>query len=263
MTQRTWQALILAMHELLCLSIYSLYTLRWHHNEHDGVPNHRRLDCLLNRLFRCWSKKTPKLGVTLCWESTGHRWFPSQRAGNMENIPFDVIIMNPIMMNSHKSHAMPAREGGVLGIPCEALFWSISRTCHFEVVYDITLSYPVLKEVPLFMSHYLCNEPVDSYLWGKRVPPIFLYSCNEMFYIVTGTGWHRFAMWSYYMFPFVLIAQRWWSYLGSRWKVHVFFRINPTSGRRLHWLHDLLRIEGQQCGTFSILKLWTKIIRLN
>ena len=200
------------MHELVCLFIHSLSTLRWRYNERDGVPNHWRLDCLLNRLFRCWSKKISKLGVTCLCEGnppiTGG--FPSQRASDVENIPFDVIIMNTIMMNSHKSHAMPAREGGVLGIPCEALFWSISRTCNFEVVYDIMLSYPVMKEFPLFMSHYLCNEPVDSYLWGKWVPPIFLCSCIEMFYIVTG-GWHRFAMRSFYMFPFVMIVQwSWW-----------------------------------------------------
>ena len=42
-------------------------TLQWRHNEGDGVSNHRRLDCLLNRLFRCRSKKTSKLRVTgLC-----------------------------------------------------------------------------------------------------------------------------------------------------------------------------------------------------
>ena len=26
-------------------------SLQWRHNEHDGVSNHRRLDCLPNRLF--------------------------------------------------------------------------------------------------------------------------------------------------------------------------------------------------------------------
>ena len=41
--------------------------LEWRHNERDGVSNHRRLVCLLNRLFRCTSKKTSKLRVTgLC-----------------------------------------------------------------------------------------------------------------------------------------------------------------------------------------------------
>ena len=27
-------------------------SLQWRHNERDGVLTHRRLDCLLNRLFR-------------------------------------------------------------------------------------------------------------------------------------------------------------------------------------------------------------------
>ena len=42
-------------------------TLQWRHNGYDGVSNHRRRDCYLNRLFRRRSKKTSKLRVTgLC-----------------------------------------------------------------------------------------------------------------------------------------------------------------------------------------------------
>ena len=37
--------------------------LQRRHNEHNCVSNHRRHDCLLNRLFRRRSKKTPKLLV--------------------------------------------------------------------------------------------------------------------------------------------------------------------------------------------------------
>ena len=39
-------------------------TLQWHHNERDVVLNHRRSDCLLDRLFRHWSKETAKFRVT-------------------------------------------------------------------------------------------------------------------------------------------------------------------------------------------------------
>ena len=39
------------------------YTLQWCHNERDGFSNHRRLDYLLNLLFRRRSKKTSKLRV--------------------------------------------------------------------------------------------------------------------------------------------------------------------------------------------------------
>ena len=37
--------------------------LQWRHNDRDGVSNHRRFDCLLNRLFRRRSKKTSQLRV--------------------------------------------------------------------------------------------------------------------------------------------------------------------------------------------------------
>ena len=42
-------------------------TTQWRHSKRGGVSNHRRLDCLLNRLFRRRSKKTSKPSVTdLC-----------------------------------------------------------------------------------------------------------------------------------------------------------------------------------------------------
>ena len=42
-------------------------SLRWRHNERDGLSNHQRNDCLLKRLSRRRSKKTWKLRVTgLC-----------------------------------------------------------------------------------------------------------------------------------------------------------------------------------------------------
>ena len=63
-------------------------SLQWRHNGHDGVSNHQLYDCLLNRLFSCSSKKTPKLRVTgLCAGNspvTGE--FPAQRASNAENV---------------------------------------------------------------------------------------------------------------------------------------------------------------------------------
>ena len=64
------------------------YPLQWRHNEHDGVLNHQRHHCLLNRLFGCRSKKTSKLRVTgLCaGNSPGTGEFPAQKASNAENV---------------------------------------------------------------------------------------------------------------------------------------------------------------------------------
>ena len=51
---------------LLCLIWWCIVILSLHrrHRERNGVSNHRRLDCLLHRLFRRRSKKTSKLRVT-------------------------------------------------------------------------------------------------------------------------------------------------------------------------------------------------------
>ena len=63
-------------------------TWEWRPNECDGVSNHQRIDCLLNRLFSRRSKKTSKLRVTgFCEENspvTGE--FSAQRACNAENV---------------------------------------------------------------------------------------------------------------------------------------------------------------------------------
>ena len=64
------------------------YSLRWRHNELDGVSDHQAHDCLLNRLFGRTSKKTSKLCVTgLCaGNSPGTGEFPAQMASNAENV---------------------------------------------------------------------------------------------------------------------------------------------------------------------------------
>ena len=65
------------------------FSLQWRHNGRDGVPNHRRLDCLLNSLIRRRSKKLSRLCFTgLCeWNSPVTGEFPAQRASNAENVP--------------------------------------------------------------------------------------------------------------------------------------------------------------------------------
>ena len=65
-----------------------MFSLQWRHNEDDDVSSHRRLDCLLNRLFKRRSKKTSKLRITgLCEGNspvTGD--FPAQRSSNAETV---------------------------------------------------------------------------------------------------------------------------------------------------------------------------------
>ena len=76
-------------------------TLHWRHNGRDSVSNHRRLDCLLNRLFRRRSTKISKLRVTAICEGsspvTGE--FPSKRASNTENVS--------IRLRHHETFPLP------------------------------------------------------------------------------------------------------------------------------------------------------------
>ena len=61
--------------------------LRRRHNERDGVSHHRRLDYLLNRLFRRGSKKTSKLHANgLCEGNSPLTGVPAQRADKAENV---------------------------------------------------------------------------------------------------------------------------------------------------------------------------------
>ena len=61
-------------------------TLQWRNNEHYGVPDHQVHGCLLNRLFRRRSKKTPTLHVTGygAGNSPVTDEFPTKRASNTE-----------------------------------------------------------------------------------------------------------------------------------------------------------------------------------
>ena len=80
-------------------------SLQWRHNERDGVSNHSRLDCLLNRLFRRWSKKASKLRVIDIW-GVIHRW--------------------PLTINNSESHSRndsPPPNHSFQGKSFEALHW--------------------------------------------------------------------------------------------------------------------------------------------
>ena len=83
---------------------YTEPPLQWRHNEHDGVSNHQPHGCLINRLFRRFSKKTSKFRVTgLCAGNspvTGE--FPAQMASNAENASIrwrtsSCVVLSPII----------------------------------------------------------------------------------------------------------------------------------------------------------------------
>ena len=71
-------------------------SLRWHHNDHNGISNHHSHDYLLNCILGRISKKTSKLRVTgLCAGihrrpvNSPHKWPVTQKM-----FPFDDVIMS-------------------------------------------------------------------------------------------------------------------------------------------------------------------------
>ena len=87
-------------------------SLQWCNNDPDGVTNHQRIDCLLNRLFRHRSKEISKLRVTgLCeGNSSVTSGFPSQRASNTENVFIwwrHHVIQGPLLVGLFHSTAAP------------------------------------------------------------------------------------------------------------------------------------------------------------
>ena len=74
---------------------HTFIALQWRHNERDGLSNHRRRGCLLNRLFRRRSQKTSKLRVTGLCEGI-QRWpvnSPHKGPVTRKMVPFDDAIM--------------------------------------------------------------------------------------------------------------------------------------------------------------------------
>ena len=70
-------------------------TLRWRHNELDGVSDHQPHGCLLNRLFGRRSKKTSKL-ASLAFVRGIHRGpvnSPHKWPVTWKMFPFDDVIM--------------------------------------------------------------------------------------------------------------------------------------------------------------------------
>ena len=56
----------------------TVMSLQWRQNEHDGVSNHRRLDCLPNRLLSRRAKKMKEnIKAARHWPLLGDGKFPS------------------------------------------------------------------------------------------------------------------------------------------------------------------------------------------
>ena len=83
-------------HQQVQCRLQKTFSLQWYHNGRDGLSNHQRLHCLLNRLFRRWSKKIPKLRVTGFVRGVYRSPVNSPHKGPVTRkmFPFDDVIMS-------------------------------------------------------------------------------------------------------------------------------------------------------------------------
>ena len=118
---------------------HCLPPLQWRHNEFNDISNHQRLDCLLNRLFRCRSKKTSKLHIPGLCEGippvTGG--IPSQRASNMENV--SIWWHHNVIFQGIPSNTLRPEHNGL----------------HFpDILKNILLREHIFIFIPFFPKHF-------------------------------------------------------------------------------------------------------------
>ena len=110
--------------------------LQWCHNERSGLSNHRRLDYLVNHLFRRKSKKISKLPVTgpLWGEPPITGGFPAQRAVTRKMFPFDYVIkigyMEHLDLSKGAVSTAPA-DGQASQTPCWRHYDDVIKWKHF------------------------------------------------------------------------------------------------------------------------------------
>ena len=122
--------------------------LEWCHNERDDIWNHRRLDYLLSRLFRCRSKKTSTLCVTGLCEGKSTIWWRlhATQAINCSHESSDYQRMKP--------------QSSAFTVLCEGNTWvssgfSLQRASNLE---SISMSWRHHGMKKLGISHDACSK---------------------------------------------------------------------------------------------------------
>ena len=172
----------------MCCGTYWVRTLQWRHNERDGVSNHRRLDCLPNRLFRRGSKKTSKLSVTGLCEGkppvTGG--FPHKGPATRKMFPFDDVIMiwigsGSIIIQFCPLITQPVFTENRRGIG--SLLW-VQILMHFLHFDGLVQKRPKSSALAL-ESHPFCTKPSITY--NNEIPNALLfYEWEPKWFLVDG-----------------------------------------------------------------------------
>ena len=159
------------MHHLWNWSIskHKPMSSQWRRDERNGVSNHRRLGCLLNRFFRCRSKKTSKFRVTgLC--AGNHRWplnSPHKGPVTRKMFPFHGVIMYAISSNIMNQHHRICLTYVIINHPSyvilrscvcnlsDSICWWWKNTLAMQTPYGLLFLCPMVACNNL--CHFCCN----------------------------------------------------------------------------------------------------------
>ena len=131
----------------------SFVLLQCRHNECYVVSNHQPHDCLLNRLFRCISKKTSKLRVIgLCEGNAPHKGPVTRKM-----LPFDDVIMWCWNQN------IPGELAQYNGCSCPAVVLLLQCKWSGGHIYINILTGPRLK---ICDAHEPLYDHNDIFIWG-------------------------------------------------------------------------------------------------
>ena len=153
-----------------CFNIHSMVwlfgTLQGRHNKRDVVLNRRRLDSLLNCLFRCRSKNISKFRVTGLCEGNPHRWpvdFSHKGQVTRKMTSFDDVIMiyhkqenggiiqQGTTYSSYKANMVPITR-------YEIAFW------YWNKYFDIAFFIPWVWKLEHFCNIFFSNLSVKGFI---------------------------------------------------------------------------------------------------
>ena len=164
--------------------LHWMHTLHWRYNEHDGVSNRQPHDFLLNRFFRCRSKKISKLRVIgLCeGNSPVAGEFHTPRASNAENVS--------ICWRHHD--LIKYAHTPIVFYFVVVILWDLSQSCYFiahiaEDFFVCTLWLPQWNEWQnrLIPKHIFAHDDVIEWKHFRVTGPLWGKSTNHRWILLT------------------------------------------------------------------------------
>ena len=179
-------------------------TLHWRHNGHDSVSNHQPHDCLPNRLFADQRKHQSSVTGLCVGNSPGTGEYPSQMAGNAENVSIWWRHHEFRTRGNWQPHSWPDKASGDFLCECISIIFQFQRSGQasskwklktatlymLDIMYQITSNYITYSAVYLGQRQRKRRSPAFiGPLWRPVDTPQKGQQCGKRFHtICQGTG---------------------------------------------------------------------------